>query len=80
MEFADRGAERLRSAHDITEGTVKYLRETLGIQQVGYRDWITVRVPSADRSGLLRAAPPTAGIPMLEIFRTAFDGNGTRCG
>src|SRR3974390_490336 len=28
MEFADRGAERLRSARDIEEGTVQYLADT----------------------------------------------------
>ena len=75
VEFADRGAERLRSAKDIEEGAVQYLRETLGIKQVGYRDWITVRVPSATEADFFRV--PTDGrIAMFEIFRTAFDGNG----
>ena len=35
MEFADRGAERLRSARNISEGTVQYLADTLHIRQVG---------------------------------------------
>jgi GntR family transcriptional regulator len=75
MEFADRGAERLRSAKNIEEGAVQYLRETLGIKQVGYRDWITVRVPNATEADFFRV--PTDGrIAMFEIFRTAFDGNG----
>src|SRR5215469_16951168 len=38
MEFADRGAERLRRARDITEGTVQYLADTLHILQAGYSD------------------------------------------
>ena len=75
MEFADRGAERLRSPKNIEEGAVSYLRETLGIKQVGYRDWITVRVPNAVEADFFKV--PTDGrIVMFEILRTAFDGNG----
>jgi GntR family transcriptional regulator len=75
MDFADRGAERLRSARNIDEGTVKYLADTLHIRQVGYRDRITVRTPSpteADFFGL----PADGRVPMYEISRTAYDGNG----
>jgi GntR family transcriptional regulator len=75
MEFADRGAERLRRAGDIKEGTVEYLREALGIKQVGYRDWITVRAPNAIEAEFFKL-PPDGRVPMYEIFRTAFDGNG----
>ena len=75
MEFADRGADRLRSSKNIEEGTVQYLRETLGIQQVGYRDWITVRVPNAIEADFFKV-PPDGRVAMYEIFRTAFDGNG----
>jgi GntR family transcriptional regulator len=75
VEFANRGAERLRSAKDIEGGAVQYLRETLGIKQVGYRDWITVRAPNATEADFFKV--PTDGrIAMYEIFRTAFDGNG----
>ena len=75
VEFAERGADRLRSSKNIEEGTVQYLRETLGIKQVGYRDWITVRVPNAIEADFFKV--PTDGrIAMYEIFRTAFDGNG----
>jgi GntR family transcriptional regulator len=75
VDFADRGAERLRSSRNIDEGAVQYLRETLGIKQVGYRDWITVRVPNATEADFFKV--PTDGrIAMFEIFRTAFDGNG----
>ena len=75
MEFADRGAERLRRAGDIPEGTVQYLREALGIKQVGYRDWITVRAPNAIEAEFFKL-PPDGRVVMYEIFRTAFDGNG----
>jgi GntR family transcriptional regulator len=73
-DFADRGAERLRSARDITEGTVQYLAETLHIRQAGYRDWITVRAPNATEADFFRI-PEDGRIPVYEILRTAFDGN-----
>jgi GntR family transcriptional regulator len=75
VEFANRGAERLRSAANIQQGTVQYLRETLGIKQVAYRDWITVRAPSATEAEFFKL-PSDGRVPMYEIFRTAFDGNG----
>jgi GntR family transcriptional regulator len=76
MEFANRGAEKLRSADNIPQGTVQYLREALGIKQVGYRDWITVRAPNPNEADFFRL-PSDGRVPMYEIFRTAFDGNGT---
>jgi GntR family transcriptional regulator len=75
MEFADRGAERLRSARNISEGTVTYLEDTLHIRQVGYRDWITVRAPNATEADFFRL-PADGRVPMYEITRTAYDGNG----
>jgi GntR family transcriptional regulator len=74
-EFADRGAEKLRRPRDIDEGTVQYLAETLGIRQVGYRDWITTRAPNATEVEFFKL-PPDGRVPMYEIFKTAFDGNG----
>ncbi len=76
MEFADRGAERLRSARNIPEGTVQYLADTLHIRQVGYRDWITVRAPNSHEADFFKL-PPDGRVPIYEIFRTAFDGNGS---
>jgi GntR family transcriptional regulator len=76
MEFADRGAERLRSARNISEGTVQYLADTLHIRQVGYRDWVTVRAPNTAEADFFKV-PLDGRVPMYEIFRTAFDGNGT---
>ena len=74
-EFADRGADRLAKPRDIAEGTVRYLAETLHIRQVGYRDWITVRAPNATEVDFFKL-PSDGRVPMYEIFRTAFDGNG----
>lgn len=73
--FALKGAERLLDNEDIKEGTVEYLKATLGLIQVGYRDWITVRAPDSDEVGFF-GLPPDGRIPVFEIFRTAFDQNG----
>jgi GntR family transcriptional regulator len=75
MDFADRGAKRLRSFRNIEEGTVQYLASTLHIKQIGYRDWITVRAPNATEAEFFKL-PPDGRVAMYEIFRTAFDGNG----
>ena len=75
MEFADRGAERLRSARNIEEGTVQYLADTLHIRQVGYRDRITVRAPNPTEADFFKL-PSDGRVPMYEITRTAYDGNG----
>jgi GntR family transcriptional regulator len=74
MEFADRGAERLRSARDIKEGTVQYLADTLHIRQVGYSDMITVRAPNSTEADFFKL-PSDGRVPMYEITRTAYDGN-----
>ena len=74
-EFADRGAERLRSARNIAEGTVKYLEDALHVRQVGYRDLITVRAPNPTEADFFRL-PADGRVPMYEITRTAYDGNG----
>ena len=73
--FALKGAERLLDNEDIKEGTVEYLKGTLGLTQVGYRDWITVRAPKNDEVGFF-GLPPDGRVPVFEIFRTAFDQNG----
>ena len=69
------GAERLLDNEDIAEGTVKDPKEQLGLEQVGYRDWITVRAPNNDEVGFF-GLPPDGRVPVFNIFRTAFDQNG----
>jgi GntR family transcriptional regulator len=75
MEFADRGAERLRRARSLDEGTVQYLSDALHIRQVGYRDRITVRAPNPIEADFFKL-PSDGRVPMYEITRTAYDGNG----
>jgi GntR family transcriptional regulator len=72
MEFVLNGADRLMQAEDIKLGTVKYLAATLDLQQVGYRDWITVRAPDATEA-IFFNLPQDGRIGVFEIRRTAFD-------
>jgi DNA-binding GntR family transcriptional regulator len=69
------GAVRLIRAGNIAQGTVEYLRDTLQIEQVGYRDWLTVRAPNATEADFFRL-PQDGRVPVFEIFRTAFGQNG----
>jgi GntR family transcriptional regulator len=72
MEFITRGATRLLMAEDIPEGTVRYLADTLGLRQVGYRDWITARSPDDNEQKIFGISHDST---VFEIFRTAFDQN-----
>lgn len=71
-DFINRGANRLLMAEDLKEGTVRYLAKTIGLNQVGYRDWITARNPDTDEQGFFRIAHDAM---VFENFRTAFDQN-----
>jgi GntR family transcriptional regulator len=76
MGFVLQGASRLIQADDITEGAVKYLADTLGLKQVGYRDWISVRAPDPNEASFFNV-PHDGRIGVFETFRTAFDQTGT---
>lgn len=76
LDFVTRGADRLIGADDIQEGMAQYLADALGLKQVGYRDWITVRVPNSAEADFLKI--PTDGrVQVFELLRVAFDGAGT---
>lgn len=74
MDFITKGATRLLMAEDIPEGAVSYLAETIGIQQIGYRDWITARVPDTNEQSFFGLSHDAT---VFEIFRTGFDQTGT---
>jgi GntR family transcriptional regulator len=75
MEFVtEGGATRLLMADDIKEGTVRYLESTMGLKQVGYREWITARAPN-DKEQKFFGIPHDSTV--FEFFRTGFDQNGT---
>ena len=74
--LAVQGAERLFEPADIPEGTVQYLGETLGLRQVGYRDWISIRTPNETEAEFFKL-PQDGRVRVFEVFRTAFDQTGT---
>ena len=74
MEFITRGATQLLMAQDIPEGAVRYLASTIGIRQVGYRDWITARLPDDNEQRFFGIGHD---LTVFETFRTAFDQNRT---
>jgi GntR family transcriptional regulator len=74
--LAVQGADRLSLPDNIEEGAVQYLAETLGLKQVGYRDWITVRAPDAIEADFFKL-PQDGRVGVFEIFRTAFDQTRT---
>ena len=75
MDLVQKGALRLIQAGDITEGTVKYLRESAGIKQAGYRDTITVRAPDMNETVFFRL-PDDGRISVIEQRRTAYSDDG----
>jgi GntR family transcriptional regulator len=74
MEFITKGATRLLMAEDIEQGAVNYLAEAIGVKQVGYRDWITARVPDTNEQLFFGLAHDAM---VFEVFRTGFDQTGT---
>jgi GntR family transcriptional regulator len=74
MDFITKGATRLLMAEDIEVGAVRYLADTIGVRQVGYRDWITARVPDRNEQAFFGVAHDAT---VFEAFRTGFDQAGT---
>jgi GntR family transcriptional regulator len=75
MHLVEKGAVRLIQAEDLREGAVRYLEETLGIEQVGWRDRITVRAPDATEAAFFRL-PEDGRIAVFETLRTGYDQSG----
>jgi GntR family transcriptional regulator len=72
MILIERGAIDLIQAGDITQGAVAYLRDKLGVSQVGYRDKIMVRPPDANETAFFKL-PDNGRVAVFEVLRTAFD-------
>ena len=75
MSLVERGAQRLIQAGNIEEGTVDYLRESVGIKQAGYRDIITVRAPDEMETSFFKL-PYDGRVSVIETRRTAYDDKG----
>jgi len=75
MDLVRRGASRLLAAEVIAEGTVQYLRDTLNVTQVGWRDKLTIRPADANEIAFF-SLPPDGRVGIAEVFRTAYDQAG----
>ncbi|HXW47476.1 MAG TPA: GntR family transcriptional regulator [Streptosporangiaceae bacterium] len=75
MDLVTRGAVRLLEAANVAQGCIRYLRDALGVEQVGYRDLITVRAPNEYESKFF-TLPPDGRVAVFETFRTSYDQNG----
>jgi GntR family transcriptional regulator len=75
MRLLEGGAIRLIEAVDIKSGTVRYVEQTLGIQETGLRDRIKVRVPDAPETDFF-GLPDDGRIAVFEYIRTGFEVSG----
>jgi GntR family transcriptional regulator len=75
MTFVTQGANRLLAVKDITEGTRRYLDETIGVKEIGSRDTMTVRAPTPGEATSFRL-PEDGRIAVFETRQTGIDPNG----
>ncbi len=71
FRFVAEGADRLIDAEDIEEGVVAYLKAKIGIEQGGYRERVTARVPTSQEIEFF-GFPDTGGI-VIVTDRLAYD-------
>lgn len=76
MRYVDAGARKLIEAVDMPNGVVRYLEEVLGIEQVGWRDMITVRAPTGDEASFF-GLPDDGRVAVFDIHRIAFEKSGS---
>jgi GntR family transcriptional regulator len=74
-DLVQRGAIRLMDPIDLVEGTVSYLRQALGLEQVGYKDTIRIRAVNEveERFFDLRAGSQRS---VIEHQRIGYDADG----
>ena len=75
MRLVEQGAIRLIQAEDIAEGAVGYIKTAIGIEQVGWRERIIVRVPDATETSFFNL-PDDGRIAVLQFTRTGYDRVG----
>ena len=75
MELVEQGAARLLQGGNIAEGTMAYLKNVRGIEQVGWRDTIAVRAPDSDEAGFFKL-PADGRVAVIETVCTAYDQHG----
>jgi GntR family transcriptional regulator len=72
IKFVEKGATDLIRDDDIPDGAVRYLKKRLSIQQMGWRDRITVRPPDRNEAAFFGLAED-GRIAVFETFRTGYD-------
>jgi DNA-binding GntR family transcriptional regulator len=76
FELVERGATRLLEVEDVREGELRYLTDTIGVRQAGWRDIIAVRQLDAAEAEFF-ALTADAAVPVFDVRRTSYDENGT---
>jgi GntR family transcriptional regulator len=71
--YADR-APQLSQAKEIHPGAVAYLRETLGLHQVGYQDRVTARAPDEGETDFFRLRGEATSV--IETVRISYERSG----
>jgi DNA-binding GntR family transcriptional regulator len=74
MELVTRGAVALLTPVDISGGAITYLKETLGLVQVGYRDRILVRPPHEHESRFF-GLPDDGRVSVISLIRTGYQAS-----
>jgi GntR family transcriptional regulator len=72
MTLVVRGAQRLIEAADIREGTVQYLKQQLNIEQVGFRDLLSVRPPDSNETEFFDL-PEDGSVAVFETRRIGYE-------
>jgi GntR family transcriptional regulator len=75
MLLVERGAARLIQAEDIVNGAVSYLREAIGVVEVGWRQRIAVREPNANEAAFFNL-PDVGRIALFEFITTGYEKSG----
>ncbi len=75
MDLVERGGTALLRPADITEGTIKYLFDRLGLVQCGSRLRILVRAPNEDEARFF-GLPDDGRISVVSLIRTGYEDKG----
>lgn len=70
-ELVNRGAKRLLKPDDIEIGTLAYLKQALGLEQVGYEDRIQVSPPADDEARFFKLADD-GRVAVITVHRTGY--------
>lgn len=73
--WADRGANGLLDPEDIPEGAVEHVSKTIGLNQIGYQDVVSARLPDDKERELFNL---THNHTVIEVHRTSFADDAAR--